>query len=257
LLVFLVPGCAQRPGATQPASSLHWTTIAEFDRQTLVFRPTRDDITVGCALLNLYPHRMEEMRVNGDTLEVPRLYLKQVGRNEFELPKLKIELADAPEAVLCMSIKPLFNEATNQNDGRFYQNLEDRYALVSWCSREPHNEEERNGRMRNNPVRSLEDFKTALAQSLVIPLNNEPLLPEYSRHPMISAGIHLNENELTSINKLLRDRGERFIITIARSNGIELLVSVGDDSYFRSTRLYTLVKNDGNWEIARVERSRG
>src|SRR5512132_3039188 len=70
---------------TEPAARL-----IELGRQTLNFTPTRDDLTVGCAVLAVVSSH--PVRVNGvQAKQWNYLYLKQVGKNQFELPALRIE----------------------------------------------------------------------------------------------------------------------------------------------------------------------
>ncbi|MDA1051037.1 MAG: hypothetical protein O3C40_11240, partial [Planctomycetota bacterium] len=109
--------------------------VIELPGQKLVFKPTRDDITVGCVIFSLYhsnpgePLNLEAIRVNGTQPKTARLYLKQTGKNQFELPALKIAFSSEElGGPLYMSLKVWFNELTNQKDGFVYEHLPDRYA---------------------------------------------------------------------------------------------------------------------------------
>ena len=67
------------------------------------------------------------------------LYLKQVAKNQFEVPALRIEFApDQPktETIGLLAVKVWFNEVTNQADSDLYENRDDRYALLSWFTPE-------------------------------------------------------------------------------------------------------------------------
>ena len=141
------------------AAPKHLTEAIEIPRQTLVFEPTRDDITVGCVIFSLYHSNLgeaidlEAIRVNGVKPEVSVLYLKQAGRNQFELPALKIEFSSEElGGPLYMTVKAWFNEVTNISDSRYYQNAPDRYALLSYCTNEDEDPSKVNARMGANRV---------------------------------------------------------------------------------------------------------
>src|SRR6185369_16897811 len=71
---------ATQPGAaTKPAGR-----VIELGPQTLSFTPTRDDLTVRCvvlAVLSSHPVRINDVQAKAWNY----LYLKQVGKNQFEL----------------------------------------------------------------------------------------------------------------------------------------------------------------------------
>lgn len=73
--------------------------VLELPGQKLVFKPSRDDVTVGCAILSMFhsnlstPLKLDALRVNGVQPKTSEIYLKEVGKNQFELPALKIEFS--------------------------------------------------------------------------------------------------------------------------------------------------------------------
>jgi hypothetical protein len=160
---------------------------------------------VGRAVLSVYCSNPQEVRVNGVALDpawrearltqagrivvdrssgaVPDagvawtdIYLEQVATNRFSLPPLKIESsAEEPGGQLCMSVKTWFNEVTNQYDSMYYENLDDRYALVAWCRNTPEASSPVEARFGQNRAATVEEFKAALSKPLVIRLNRRPL----------------------------------------------------------------------------------
>jgi hypothetical protein len=208
----LVAGCAPKPSPPaaedSPTALEQLLEIIDLPRQTLVFKPTRDDITVGRVVFSVYCSHPDDVRVNGmrpdpawrdvhltETGEivvdernsaVPEIawlyiYLSEVAKNQFELGPLKIEVSGNQQNVLlCLSIKVWFNEVTNQYDGLYYENLDDRYALVSYCSDAPEPSPVE-ARFRQNRVATVNEFKEAISGPLVIRLNQRPLREEWSR----------------------------------------------------------------------------
>src|SRR4051794_28622908 len=94
--------CAQnspKPAQTSPVATAPTTThkalahSVDLPRRTLIFKPTRDDLTVGCVVFSLVG--TQPPRVNGVDLKSPYTYvfLKQLAKNEFELPAMKIKYA--------------------------------------------------------------------------------------------------------------------------------------------------------------------
>lgn len=217
LLALVAAGCAHK--SAQPASEAgtpdqkFLTEVIEFPRQTLILKPTRDDITVGRVVFSVYCPSPEDVRVNGVQLDpawrdihltqtgivvdrrssvVPDagaawmlIHLKRTARNQFEFAPLKIEFSNKEHSsLLCMSVKAWFNEVTNQYDAMYYQNLDDRYALVSYCTRPPDNPSEAGAvraRFSQNRVATVNEFKQVLSRPFVIRLNQEPLREEWSR----------------------------------------------------------------------------
>jgi hypothetical protein len=61
----------------------------------------------------------------------------------------------------------------------YYQNLDDRYALLSYCTRAP----EASGvqsRFKQNRVATVDEFKQALGKPFVIKLNQRALRKEWA-----------------------------------------------------------------------------
>ncbi len=85
ILLMAVAGCGERPSQPSPAAGAHgaepnrgsagevatasnskkFANIIEFPRRTLIFQPTRDDLTVGRVIFNLYCSKPDGVRVNG------------------------------------------------------------------------------------------------------------------------------------------------------------------------------------------------
>jgi hypothetical protein len=188
----------------------HLPEVIEFPRQTLIFKPTRDDFTVGSVIFNFYCSNAEEVRVNGVKLDPTwrdihltlagivvdrrtsnvfeggaawtQIFLTQVSSNHFELPHLKIESSGEHSGYLCMSIKAWFNEVGNDGDSPYYQHVDDRYALVSY-STYPSSDLPAQVRHRfsQNRVGTVGEFKEALSKTFVIRLNQLPLGEKRSR----------------------------------------------------------------------------
>jgi hypothetical protein len=250
----------QAPDAETPARQ-QLTEVVELPRQTLTFQPTRDDITVGCAIVSLDQSNLgkalplESIRVNGGQPKSARIYLKRVGKNQFELPALKIEFSSRElGGPLYLNIKVGFNELTNQHDSPFYEHVPDRYALLSYCTKEDDDPSKVNARLGANRVASLKEFRERLGKPFVIQLNQRPLRGEWGRWPMINnAGRELSDADLKAIGQLVRDRGERYLINISANGRDHAVVGVGDHDLFEGHRLYKLARTDGAWRIESVE----
>ena len=234
--------------------------VIELPRQTLIFKPTRDDITVGCVIFSLSHSNqgdapfLEAIRVNGVQPEAPVLHLKQVGKNQFELPALKIEFSSKQlGGPLYMTLKVWFNELTNQYDSIYYGNVPDRYALLSYCTKEDEDPSQLNARLGANRVATVEEFTSRLSQPFVIKLNQRPLREEWGRYPMLPPGNPLTVAELEAVGKTVRDRGERFVIAISVADADHATVTVGDGSFFRSARVYNVVRRDLTWRVENVK----
>ena len=177
------PGCARelpRPSPeniSAPAPRDAAETIA-FDRQTLVFNPSRDDFTVASAVFGIHCSRPEEVRVNGARPDSSWLYLDlvEVGKNRFELAPLEIVIPGKPSGLLCMSVKVWFHQVPNEYDSLYYQETDDRYALVSFATRtEGPDWKAARARFGQNRVETLVEFRDALSRPFEIRLNQRPL----------------------------------------------------------------------------------
>jgi hypothetical protein len=267
VLALFANGCAHhsaRPTtSTNPATSGKLTEVIELPRQSLTFQPTRDDITVGCVIFALNiadPSRaldLEALRVNGIKLKAPRLYLLQVGENRFELPALKIEFSrQALGGPLYLSLKAWFNELNNQQDSPYYENVPDRYALLSYCTQEDQDASKVNVRLGANRVATLAEFKTNLARPFVIRLNQSPLPADGGRYPMLDPmppHNPLSEAELKAVEQTVRERGEQFVRAISMSDANHAIVTVGDGTFFRGARQYQVRRNGSAWRIDSVK----
>jgi hypothetical protein len=230
--------------------------VIELGRQTLNFAPTRDDLTVGCAVLPVVSsHRV---RVNGVEVEQWNyIYLKQVGRNQFELPALRIEFApDGSETIGCLSVKVWFNEVTNYTDSDLYEHRDDRYALVSWCTNPPElmKDTSYKARFGENRVQTLSEFKERLAKPFPLRMKQTPLKVD-GGYPMTKgSGRELSEAELKEVKQIMRDRGEQYLISIGGRDAThaEVEASIGDMTRYLGTRRYKLALVQGVWQVESV-----
>jgi len=257
LMLTIVTNAALPALADSPALQ---TQVIELPPQKLLFKPTRDDITVGCVVFSLYHSNLgkrinlEAIRVNGAQPKTARLYLKQVGKNQFELPALKIEFSSKElGGPLYMTLKVWFNELTNQFDSVVYEHLPDRYALVSYCTKEDDDPSKVNARMGANRVATLKEFKERLGKPFVIELNQRTLQENWGRYPMLPPGNRLSAAELKAVEKTVRDKGEKYVIGISVADADHATVSVGSGTFFRASRRYKVVRSDRAWHVESVE----
>ena len=244
---------------TTPPALKALSESVQLPRQTLEFKPTRDDITVGCALFSLHHSDMSKafpldaVRVNGKKPETAELYLKQLGKNQFELPALKIEYSSKElRGPLYLTLKVWFNELTNQYDSPLYENTPDRYALLSYGTKEDEDPFTLNARLGANRAVTLKDFKEKLAQPFVIKLKEQPLKEEWGRYPMLPPGNRLSAEELKAVEKAVRDKGEKFPIAISVADADHATVAVGEDNFFRGARSYKVARSQGSWRVEAV-----
>lgn len=150
--------------------------VAAIDSRVLTFVPSRDDLTVGKAVVSIHAERPEEVRLDGKPLPAAwhLIELERVGPNRFALPPLRLE-APAGELV-CLSLKVWFAEVDNRWDGLFYDRLDDRYALVAWSTRTDGPGWERaKARFAQNRVDTLDQLQERLSRPFPIALNRRPL----------------------------------------------------------------------------------
>ncbi len=194
LLGVTAPGCghSSRQPTTRPLAATRGASPAliEIPRQTLVFRPTRDDVTVACAVFSVAASH--SIAVNGvrRTERNCYIHLRQSAEGQFELPALKVQYSsEEAGAILCMSVKVWFNEVSNFYDGAIYERLEDRYALLAWCTIPPESVEDTTyrGRFGANRVATLGQFKNALSKPFTIRLNQRPLQAEWGTRSSTTA----------------------------------------------------------------------
>jgi hypothetical protein len=149
--------------------------IVAIESRTLVFEPTRDDLTVGTVWFNIYASQPSQVTIDGvaSAEQWHHLELREVAKNRFALPALRIE---SRATLLCLSIKVWFKEVGNQHDGLFYERLDDRYALVAFATRADGPEWERaRPRFAQNRVATLDEFLAALERPFALRLNRRPL----------------------------------------------------------------------------------
>lgn len=269
VFALIAAGCPNQSSgqvsAPDTSAGQHFAEAVVLPRQTLTFKPTRNDITVGCVIISLYQAdmgkalKLDAIRVNGVRPKSERLYLKQVGKNQFELPALRIEYSSKElGGPLYMSLKAWFNELTNQEDSPYYEseNVPDRYALLSYCTNENDDPSKVNARLGANRARTLKEFNERLARPFVIRLNQRPLREGLGRWPMVNnQGRELSDADLKIIEQLVRDRGERYVIAISANRRNRAIVDVGDHNVFEGKRRYDFVRSNGEWRIEKVEQS--
>ena len=200
------PSPAPEAGKPAPAANSQ-AAIIDLPRQTLTFKPSRDNMTVGKVIFSVYCSHPDEVRINGvqpdpawsdvhfkdKEIVVDRrntaakdhawfyIDLPAVAKNQFDLAPLKIEVTRSdPRGMICMSVKVWFKEVTNHYDSMFYEKTDDRYALVSFCTSPPEQSEVK-ARFTQNRVATAREFKDALAKPFVIKLNQRALREEWSK----------------------------------------------------------------------------
>ena len=239
------------------ASAPEARRVIDLERRVLTFEPTRRDYSVGCAVFSVVSSK--PVKVNGVQGEPwSYIYLKQVGKNQFELPALRIEFDLAePGDIGCMSLKIWFNEVTNYYDSGLYVNNDDRYALVAWTTIPPKQSKDTsyNARFGLNRVESLEMFKQRLAEPFVLRMKDIALKPEWG-YPMVhNNGGKLSEADVAAVEKVVRDRGESYLIAVmagADADHAEVETSVGDMTRFKGTKRYKLARRNGRWVVETV-----
>jgi hypothetical protein len=242
---------ATQPGVgTEPAGR-----VIKLGRQTLTFAPTRGDLTVRCAVLAVLSSH--PVRINGvEARPWNYLYLKQVGKNQFELPALRIEFVpDGPERIGCLSVKIWFNEVTNQADSDLYENRDDRYALLSWFTNPPELMKDPSYmRSAQNRVQTPSEFSERLSQPFPLRMKQTPLQAEWGYPATTGGGRVLSEAELKAVKQLMRDRGEQYLISIVGRDATHANVEagIGDMTRYQGTRRYQLALKQGVWEVESV-----
>ena len=197
---------------------------------------------------------LDAVRINGLTPDNDVLCLKQVGKNQFELPALNIEFSSEElGGPLYLTLKVWFNELTNRYDSTFYENVPDRYALLSYCTKEDEDPSKVNERLGANRAVTLREFKEALTKPFLIKLNQQPLMAEWASYPMLPPGDRLNAAEIKAVEQTVRDKGEQYLISISVPDSDHARVFVGEGTFFRGARVYTVVRSDGVWRVERVK----
>jgi hypothetical protein len=275
MIVLIAVGCLQ---AAENAVSGSATSVPdrplqviELPRQILTFQPSRDDISVGSVEFAVYYWKLKArqfwtseeqqylaaIRVNGQPMEsaILRLRLKQAGKNQFELPAMKIEFPSRDQGgPLYFAIRPFFNEVTVQQDSLFFAHPDDWGALLTYCTDETDDPSKVNGRIGANRVVTLSEFKARLAKPLVIALKDRPLNAEAGHWPMLNDAYHvLGPDDVRAIEQQLRDRGEKYPISIMAMPDRPVLVGVGDKSFFENSRVYEFVRQGATWQVAAMK----
>jgi hypothetical protein len=263
LLMFFATGWGQQasmPGAEAGSSvARRRTEVIELPERTLVFEPTREDFTVGMAVfsvMQLPSYHLEGIRINGVVPKGSYLYLKQVGKNRFELPALEIEYSkEAVGGPLYLGLKVWFDGISNQGDPFYYQNLPDRYALLTYCTNEAEDPATVNARWGANRATTLRDFKEKLANPLAIKLKQVPLRAD-GGYPMVNDAYNqLGPTDLKAVQELVRNRDEKYVLAIdaVSADRMNVHTRVNDATQFFGTRIYKAVKVGGVWRIESVE----
>jgi hypothetical protein len=263
LLGCITGGCARLPSPTAadpgaPASKTLTRSI-KLARRTLEFQPTRDDLTVGGVVFSvsqLANVPRDGVRINGTAPKNPQIYLKQVGKNRFELPALNIQFSNkAMGGPLYLALKVWFNEVSSQGDPFLYQNLPDRYALLTYCTDETEDPGKVNSRWGANRAATLQAFNARLATPLTIQLNQQPLRSG-AGYPMVNDAVSpFSDADLRALKELAAGQGENhpFAITAVSLDHANVHASVNDATRFYGSRIYRAVKVGGAWRVEDVE----
>lgn len=174
-LLACLAASASSAAAQEPA---HADGVIAIESRTLTFAPSRDDLTVGTVWFNVYCSRPAEVRINGvapaDAWH--HIVLTEVAKNRFTLPAVTIELPRGHAGLVCLSVKAWFVEVGNEYDALFYEDPDDRYALVSFATRvEGPDWERARPRFSQNRVGTLRELNDALDRPFPIALNQRPL----------------------------------------------------------------------------------
>ena len=233
------------------------TEARQIPRQTLTLKPTREDITVGSVILSFNSSdlgarmNLNALRVNGIIPRTSRLYLKQVARNRFEIPAMRIECDTAMlGGPLYITLKAWFNEVTNQKDGLLYTHLPDRYALVSYCTDEDDDPTMVNARLGANRVASFEEFLGRLQKPFVIALKRRQIPKEWG-YPMRS-GRQLSEMDFKEIERAMYGHGETWLAYISETDLNRATVGAGTGTVLPATRVFQVVRRQGRWHVEGV-----
>jgi hypothetical protein len=142
---------------------------------------TRSDITVGAAMFTSRCGTGTGDEATGSCLldgaqAEPWTYLELPSVRPGEFALAEHTLAWDGSTCACLSLKAFFNEVSFQDDSLYYVNLDDRYALVSYCTAEQCLASPENAaRFSHNRALTIESFDAALSQRFVIELNDRPL----------------------------------------------------------------------------------
>jgi hypothetical protein len=273
MLALLSTSSAQQPLSSTPkvgaVARENLSGLLELPRQILSVQPTRDDISVRSVVFSvsgsdgLFHGETDGIRINGVVPKSSQLNLKQVGKNQFELPALKIEYSSQVfGGPLYLTLKVWFNEVSTE-DVFFYQDRQDRYALLTYCTDEAEDPAMVNARWGANRAKTWKEFKEKLAAPLVLNLKPQPLR-ENMGYPMVNNFLgnpgmfdfrRPTEADLKAVKELMRERGEGhlFAITARDFDHASVFASVKDGTEFYGRRIYQIARIDGTWRIVSVE----
>lgn len=165
------------PAAPSGASAAQPEAIV-LEEQILELRTTRDDITVGRAVIAVYCAEPTALRIQESvpTSTWTLLALEPAGPHQFRLPVIRVERTSDAAGPVYLSLKAWFAEVSNQDDALYYAHLDDRYALVSFCSgSEDATDGTAKARFRQNRLPTLNALCERLREPFVIRLNDRPL----------------------------------------------------------------------------------
>jgi hypothetical protein len=263
LVAFVTTGCTRLSSspasdARVPASSNLVRTI-KLPKRTLVFQPSRDDFTVRSVIFTvsqLANVPRDGVWINGVAPKRMQIHLRQVGTNRFQLPALKIQYSrEAMGGPLYLALKVWFNDISNQGDPFFYQNLPDRYALLTYCTDETEDPAKVNVRWGANRAATVREFNERLAKPLTIRLKEGPMRPDVNYPVVNDAFFQLAPADISALKELVGGQGEKYLfaITVLSSDHASVHTSVTDATEFYGSRIYHLVKAGGKWRIEEVE----
>ena len=154
--------------------------------QTLRFRPSRDDVTVKAAWMQLrcvMPSDGGSYRacpgfaVNGRPIDVDTAAFQfpATGRNTVEMARLHVSFGGMGSH-LCIALRAIFNEVSHTDDIDIFAVSGDRASLLSYCTVELQPETAPNRYpFEQNRVRSLPEFVKRLSQPIEVRLKAGPL----------------------------------------------------------------------------------
>jgi hypothetical protein len=258
VLTLFLGTCAHPPARETVNTSKPAPHTLDLPREIVTLQPSRDDLTVGAAILLLYTSHPQNISIetaqpmHGD---INFIYLKQIGKNQFELPAITLDLPqNDPKAFLCLSLKLYFNEITNMYDSDIYEKRDDRYSMISYVQGTPEPVPVGRFSFTQNKVPSLADFESFLSKPIPVRLKSIPLKPEWGRYPILGPPpLRATPAEVDEIQKLATDRSEKFIIAIFFQGATRAQMITGQNSYFRSEHSYMVDKKDNRWQITSVQ----
>jgi hypothetical protein len=174
--------CAPRAGAM---------TEIVLPAQTLRFRPSRDDVTVKAAWLQVrcvMPpagaapavetayRKCQAFSINGREIEGDSTLLELTGAapNTAEMETLRIEFS-GEGSLLCIALRAIFREVPHQNDVDAYAAVGDRASLASYCSGQQPASVPNRFPFEQNRAGSIAEFVEILSRPIEVKLKPGPL----------------------------------------------------------------------------------